>query len=152
MSQRRSSHAGSSRSYPRTARINEALREVIAEELEIIGDERLDLFTVTGITTDPDLRHANVWYSTLAGHGDMNAVKEALAEYRVRLQAAVGRQVRLKRTPLLQFTPDPAIEQGQRIEQIIRSMPRPVESPGEEGAAESDGSDTGSPTDITDVS
>ena len=71
MSQRRSSHAGSNRSFPRTARINEALREVIAEELELIGDERLDLFTVTGITTDPDLRQANVWYSTLAGHGDI---------------------------------------------------------------------------------
>lgn len=126
MSQRRSAHGGSHRGFPRTARINEALREVIAEELEIIGDERLDLLTVTGITTDPDLRHANVWYSTLAGRGDLVAVREALAEYRVRLQAAVARQVRLKRTPLLQFTPDPAIEQGQRIEDILRTMPRAI--------------------------
>jgi ribosome-binding factor A len=124
MSQRRSSHGGSNRSYPRTARINEALREVIAEELEIIGDERLDLLTVTGITTDPDLRHATVWYSTLAGRGDLVEVREALAEHRVQLQGAVGRQVRLKRTPLLQFSPDPAIEQGQRIEDILRTMPR----------------------------
>ena len=125
MSQRRSAHGGSHRSYPRTARINEALREVIAEELEIIGDERLDLVTVTGITTDPDLRHATVWYSTLAGRGDVDAVREGFADHRVQLQGAVGRQVRLKRTPLLQFTPDPAIEQGQRIEDILRKMPRP---------------------------
>ena len=127
MSQRRSAHGGSNRSYPRTARINEALREVIAEELERIGDERLDLVTVTGITTDPDLRHATVWYSALAGRGDVDAVRQAFAEHRVELQAAVGRQVRLKRTPLLQFTPDPAIEQGQRIEHILRTMPRPSE-------------------------
>jgi ribosome-binding factor A len=124
MSQRRSAHGGSHRSFPRTARINEALREVIAEELEIIGDDRLELLTVTGITTDPDLRHATVWYSTLAGRGDPLMVREALAEHRVQLQSAVGRQVRMKRTPLLQFTADPAIEQGQRIEAIIRTMPR----------------------------
>lgn len=124
MSQRRSAHGGSHRSFPRTARINEALREVIAEELEIIGDDRLELLTVTGITTDPDLRHATVWYSTLAGRGDPLLVREALAEHRVQLQGAVGRQVRMKRTPLLQFTADPAIEQGQRIEAIIRTMPR----------------------------
>ena len=143
MSQRRSAHGGSHRSYPRTARINEALREVIAEELEIIGDERLDLVTVTGITTDPDLRHATVWYSTLAGRGDLVAVREGFAEHRVQLQGAVGRQVRLKRTPLLQFTPDPAIEQGQRIEAILRTMPRPVEQTESETADDSAGLDAG---------
>ena len=148
MSQRRSSHAGSNRNFPRTARINEALREVIAEELEVIGDERLDLLTVTGITTDPDLRQANVWYSTLAGHGDMNQVKAALADHRVRLQAAVGRQVRMKRTPLLQFTPDPAIEQGQRIEDILRSMPRPIA----EAETATGAPDAGPPSNPTDVS
>lgn len=124
------------------------MREVIAEELELIGDERLDLFTVTGITTDPDLRQANVWYSTLAGHGDMNQVKAALADHRVRLQAAVGRQVRMKRTPLLQFTPDPAIEQGQRIEDILRSMPRPIA----EAETATDAPDAGPPSNPTDVS
>ena len=29
------------REYPRTARVNELVREVVAEELERIGDERL---------------------------------------------------------------------------------------------------------------
>ena len=120
----------------------------------MIGDERLDLLTVTGITTDPDLRQANVWYSTLAGHGDMNEVKAALADHRVRLQGAVGRQVRMKRTPLLQFTPDPAIEQGQRIEDILRSMPRPTAEAetATDGPDGPDGPDSGPPSDPTDVS
>jgi ribosome-binding factor A len=125
---------------------------VIAEELERIGDERLDLVTVTGITTDPDLRHATVWYSTLAGRGDLDAVREAFGEHRVELQAAVGRQVRLKRTPLLQFTPDPAIEQGQRIEDILRTMPRspepdPADAPDAARSSGSSDDTTGSPDD-----
>ncbi len=105
------------RRYPRTARVNELLREVIAEELERIDDDRLELMTVTGVTTEPDLRRAHVWLASLS---DEDAV--ALAAHRVRLQAAIGRQVRLKRTPELTFVQDPGVAAGTRIEQIIRTL------------------------------
>ena len=106
-----------SRRYPRTARVDELLREVVADELERIDDDRLGLVTVTGVTTDPDLRHARVWLSSL---GD-DAVS-ALAEHRPRLQAAIGRQVRLKRTPTLEFKADPAVAAGGVVEDILRAM------------------------------
>jgi ribosome-binding factor A len=112
------------RGYPRTARVNESLREVIAEELEKIGDDRLELVTVTGITADPDLRNATVWFSSLAVNVSPEVVGAALAENRVDLQSAIARQLRFKRTPHLQFVPDPAITNGQKIESILRTMPR----------------------------
>jgi ribosome-binding factor A len=108
---------GGSRRYPRTARVNELLREVIAEEVERIDDERLGLATVTGVTADPDLRHASVWFASLS-----DDAAEALAEYRPRLQAAIGRQVRMKRTPELAFRPDPAVSSAQRVEEILRGF------------------------------
>lgn len=125
----RSRHSGrtSSRHYPRTARINEVLREVIAEELEQIGDDGLDLVTVTGVNVDPDLRHATVWFSALTGAAGIDGATKALAVHRVELQAAVARQVRMKWTPLLQFKADPAITEGIRIEEVIRDMPRSPE-------------------------
>jgi ribosome-binding factor A len=106
--------------YPRTARVNRVVQEVIAEELERLGDgdPRLHLVTVTGVTIDPDLRHATVWLGSLT-----EEVKAALAEGRVSLQAAIGRQVRMKRTPLLTFAPDPAVASGSRIEEILRTLP-----------------------------
>ena len=106
--------------YPRTARVNQVLHEVVAEEVERLGDgdPRLHLVTVTGVTCDPDLRHATVWLSSLS-----DAAKAALGEDRVRLQAAIGRQVRMKRTPLLTFAPDPAVAQGTRVEDILQSLP-----------------------------
>jgi ribosome-binding factor A len=105
--------------YPRTARVNEVLREVIAEELERLadGDPRLGLLTVTQVEAEPDLRHATVLLASLP-----DEVAEALAEHRVRLQAAVGRQVRLKRTPQLAFEADPAVATGQRVEDIPRGL------------------------------
>jgi ribosome-binding factor A len=100
-------------------RVNEAVREVVADELELIDDECLELVTVTGVKVAPDLRHAQVWFDTLR---DDEEVAAALARYRVRLQAAVGRDLRLKRTPELAFSPDPAIAMGTRVEQILRGL------------------------------
>lgn len=108
---------GSTPRFPRIARVNEVLREVVADELERIGDERLELLTVMGVTADPDLRRAVVWCSSLS-----DEASNALGEHRVRLQAAVARQVRLKRTPGLDFRPDPAIVTGSRVESILREM------------------------------
>lgn len=105
------------RRYPRTARVNELVREVVAEELERIGDERLELVTVTGVDVEADLRRAIVWFTSLT-----ESVDEILAEHRIRLQAAIGRQVRMKRTPELTFRPDPAIVTGRRVEDILRKL------------------------------
>ena len=105
------------RRYPRTARVNELVREVVAEELERIADERLELVTVTGVDVEPDLRRATVWFTSLT-----DGVDDVLAEHRVRLQAAIGRQVRMKRTPELAFRRDPAIASGRRVEDILRKL------------------------------
>ena len=107
------------RKYPRTARLNELVREIIAEELERLSDadDRLILVTVTHVTVDPDMRHAKVLLSSLSEQMD-----EALEEQRPRLQSAIGRQGRLKRTPQLSFAVDPAVTSGQRVEEILRDI------------------------------
>ena len=118
------------RRYPRMARVNELVREVVAEELERLQsiDERLGLMTVTHVEVEADLRRATVLLSTLTEEG-----KEALADHRVRLQAALGRQVRLRRTPQLSFAADPAIESGRRVEDILRRL---AGSSGEPGSSD----------------
>jgi len=109
---------------PRVARVNQALREVLADELELIDDERLPLLTVTGVAVDPDLRRATVWFASLAGppDGDHGTELEILGEHRSRLQAAVARQLHLKRTPELRFVPDPARTAATRVEDILRTL------------------------------
>jgi ribosome-binding factor A len=112
------------RQYPRTARINELVREIAAEEIERIDDERLELVAITSVDVDSDLRHAVVWFDSLRGEADDEAVLEAFGDARIALQAAIGRQARLKRTPTLSFKPDPAIRTAERVEQIIREQHR----------------------------
>ena len=115
------------RRYSRLDRVNEALREVLGDELERIDDARLELVTVTGVKVEPDLRHAHVWFDTL-GEGPKAAA--ALLDHRVRLQAAIGRELRLKRTPELTFAPDPAIAVGTRVEDILRKLHEPQAAEG----------------------
>ena len=89
----------------------------MADELERIDDERIPFVTVTHVHVDPDLRRAVVEVTSLDDEEDVVA---ALAEHRIRLQAAIARQARLKRTPELRFTIDAVVRQGQRIDAILR--------------------------------
>ena len=86
--------------------MNQLIREIVADALEQIDDERLDLLTVTAVEVEPDLRHALVYYDSLQGAEGDAEVLEALAEQRKGLQAAIGREARIKRTPELAFAPD----------------------------------------------
>jgi ribosome-binding factor A len=106
--------------YPRSARVSETLREIIAEELVLIDDERLELVTITSIDVDNELNRAIVRYDSLAGEDGDAAILAALAQHRVRLQAAVARQIRAKKTPILEFTPDVVIRSAERIDEILR--------------------------------
>ena len=115
------------RDYPRTARLNELLREILAEELERIDDERLELFTIISVDAESDLRRAVVYYDCLDGEAGDEVTLQALGELRVRLQAAVGRQARTKRTPELSFAPDPSVRSGERIDAILKEVIVPSE-------------------------
>jgi ribosome-binding factor A len=108
--------------YPRTARVNELVREVLGDELERMEDPRLGLTTITGVQVSGDLRHADVFYSVLGNEEQHEKTAAALESAKKHLRASLGRQVTMKYLPELHFKEDPAIASGQRVEQIIREI------------------------------
>lgn len=127
--------SGTARQYPRTARLNHLVHEIVAEEVERLDDERLGFLTVVGVEVEPDMRRAIVWYTTLDDRDADDDLLEALDQHRARLQAAIGRQARLKRTPELSFRADKVIRQAQRVEQILRDIGDETPAPGGPPAA-----------------
>ena len=105
--------------YSRSLRVNQVLRQVVADELERLADadERLRLVTVTSVETTADLRQATVYLSSLS-----DEAAAALEQRRVQVQKAVARQTTFKRTPLLSFVQDPAVVTGNRIEDLLRKI------------------------------
>jgi ribosome-binding factor A len=123
--------------YPRSLRVNQVIRQVLAEEIERLADadERLRLVTVTSVDTAPDLRHATVYVSSLS-----DDAAEALGERRVPLQRTLGRQVRMKRTPQLAFVVDPAVVAGSRVEEVLRRIHQDqVDAAGGDGSSDPEG-------------
>ena len=49
----------------RMRRVNESVRQVVAEALPELKDPRIGFVTVTGVETSADLRHARVFVSVL---------------------------------------------------------------------------------------
>lgn len=107
--------------YSRSARVSTTLQEIIADELVRIDDDRLTFVTVTGIDVDPELNRAIVFFDSLAGEEGDAEILEAFADYRVRLQGSIARQIRAKKTPILDFRPDMVIRSAARIDEILRA-------------------------------
>jgi ribosome-binding factor A len=103
-------------------KVNELMREVVAEAVNELKDPRIGFVTITGVDTAPDLRHAVVYYSVLGTTEEEEATAEALASAAARMQQAVGSQTRLKFTPKLDFAVDPSIRGGDRIDRILHEL------------------------------
>lgn len=110
------------RDYPRTARLNTLVREIIADELERIDDERLEFVTVTSVVVDGDMSRAVAYFDHSRGEGEEEAIKESFESLRPRLQAAIGRESTMKRTPELRFEFDGVLRDANRIEQVLRGL------------------------------
>ena len=111
------------RGYERGERLGELLREILADELTRIDDERLGLVTITGVEVDRDLAFADVYFSTVdLDHDVEEAATGILERYRRRFQAAVGQQAHVRRVPTLRFHPDEGMHAGARVEEILRSL------------------------------
>lgn len=106
----------------RMRKVDELLREVIAEEVALLKDPRIGFVTVTGVDTSPDLRRATVFYSALGTEEEQEETAAGLEHAAPHVQTRMGGQVRLKYTPVLTFVPDEAVARGLRLSQILHDL------------------------------
>jgi ribosome-binding factor A len=104
----------------RMRRVNEAVREVVSARLaEGLRDPRIGFVTVTSVDTSPDLRQARVYVSVLGTDDERAETMAGLDSAHGVLQQAVATELRMKRTPTLQFVFDESIERGMRISELL---------------------------------
>jgi ribosome-binding factor A len=113
----------------RMRRVNEMLRETIADEVRELKDPRIGFVTITGVATAPDLRNATVYYSVLGDAEDAAATAQALRRAAPHVQEGMGTRVRLKYTPKLRFEVDPSIAAGAEMDRLLSQIQRPDDEP-----------------------
>jgi ribosome-binding factor A len=109
--------------YQRSDRVGDLLLELIAELLNReIRDPRVHSVTLTGARVSKDLRHATVYFTLL---GDEQGRTEALAGLKSAtgfIRSRVGKQLKLRFVPSIEFTYDKAEDEAQRIDALLKKL------------------------------
>lgn len=118
------------RGYARTQRLNAQIQRELAFLIQDdLKDPRIGSVTVTRVSVSPDLHWATVSISSLGSDAELSAAVAALQSAAPRLRHILGSQLRLRFIPRLQFVPDNALREGDRISELIRrvssSEPKP---------------------------
>ena len=98
--------------------------------------------TVTGVEVTPDLRHARVYVSVMGSDAEKNATFEGLASSASHLRSHLGRSLRLRVAPEVQFREDDSIARAARIESLLAEI-REAPPATAQGAADSPSSSEG---------
>jgi ribosome-binding factor A len=128
----------------RMRRINEALKEIIGTSLTTeIKDPRVGFVTLTGVDTAPDLSHAKVFVSVYGKQVEKDATMEGLRAAAPFLQSLINDELHLKRTPTLEFVYDTTVDQGMRIQAILKASGAGELGPEDEAAIHETDSEDG---------
>lgn len=106
----------------RMRRVDEAMRKVLSEAIPTLKDPRIGFVTVTAVETSRDLEHAKVWLSVLGSERQRERTLAALESAAGVLQARVNRELKLRRTPHLEFVYDRSVEHGVRMTHLIDEL------------------------------
>ena len=108
----------------RPDRVAEAIREEVAGFFaDGVKDPRVTgLVTVTGVELTRDLRHAKVFVSVLGSDAERKETFEGLASIASHLKIRVGRALRLRVAPDIEFKADDSIARAARIETLLAQI------------------------------
>ena len=106
--------------YQRSERVGDLLIEVISELLrKEIRDPRIGAVTLTRAQVSKDLKHARIYVNLL---GAQEQKREALAGLRSAtgfIRSKLGKQLKLRFIPAIEFVYDEAEDEARRIEDLL---------------------------------
>ena len=108
--------------YKRSQRVRDLLREEVADIImRRVKDPRLGFVTVTGVDITDDLKIAKVYVSILKEEERETALEilNAAASF---VRGEVGKRIRMKSIPALEFRIDESIAYGSRIDQLLKEI------------------------------
>ncbi len=113
----------------RISRLSEVLKFEISQIiLKDLQDPRLGWITITAVEISEDLRHATIYISVLGNEEDWQNSFLGLESAKKYIRAELGKRVRIKFLPEIEFKPDKTLEEGARIFEILEKIKEERES------------------------
>jgi ribosome-binding factor A len=108
----------------RPDRVGEQIREELSALLSrgAVHDPGIGFITLTRVTVSPDLQMARVFYTTMGDAKARTETAKALDRATPFLRRHIGKVIRLRRVPELDFRFDESVVNQDRIEQILRDL------------------------------
>ena len=108
---------------PRQRRVGDQIqKEISTLLLREVKDPRIGFVTLTAVDVSGDLRIAKVYYTVLGEESKREDTKKALEKASPFIRRELGRRLRLRFTPELQFHYDASLDYGNKIESMIKDL------------------------------
>ena len=112
-----------SKNEARLGRVNEELMKALSQIItyELKNPDVTGMISVTRVKVTPDLKYAKVYVSMLNSKS-VEKTMQGLKDSAGFMRSQVARMVNLRITPELVFEYDNSIEQGERIDNILKQI------------------------------
>jgi ribosome-binding factor A len=109
--------------YQRSDRVGDLLLELISELLrKELRDPRLGAVALTGAKVTKDLRHARIYFNLLGDLGNQSDALAGLKSATGFIRSKVGKELKLRFIPTLEFFYDETEDQAQRIDELLKQI------------------------------
>ncbi|MDJ0752408.1 MAG: 30S ribosome-binding factor RbfA [Ardenticatenaceae bacterium] len=123
-------------------RVAEQIRTLLSELLLFtVNDPRVQGITMTEVTIDRELQHADIKVNALGDEGRKDEVLAGLASAQSFLRRELGRRLSLRKVPQLHFHWDHSLEQALEINRLLDTLEIP-DQPSEAAKDSEDQSET----------
>ena len=108
--------------YKRSQRVSDLLRQEIADIImRKVKDPRIGFVTVTGVDLTDDLKIARVFVSCLKEE-EKEVTLDILNAAKSFIRSEVGKRIRMKVLPSIEFRIDESLGYGDKIDKLLREI------------------------------
>jgi len=110
-------------SYKRTDRVSDVIKKEVADVLfREAKDPRLQFITITHVRVSRDLKNAKIFFTSMKEGQELEAIQAGLKSASGFVQRQLGARLHLRYTPHITFVFDRSLENGCRMDKILKEI------------------------------
>ncbi len=108
----------------RAQRLAEQIKKEVSEiiQLELKDPGLVRMMSITSVEASRDLRHTKIFVSIYGSKEEQEKILKILEKASGFIRTEIGKRIRLRHVPEIEFRIDSSIEYGDHIERMLRDL------------------------------